>query len=183
MRSASARIGVQQPAPRRPCASPRRTVACCWLGRFVPDAAEAHIISILEQCGDDIAEDLKSGGSGRNLMAASWFAMLGQGIPRPGSLLRIYLHLGPRAYLRGYARPRRCPSIGVPRLGNGGLFCSRRRGEAALQKHASVNFFGRCNFRLQLLIRCTTLPPFPPTQRDRQEPDSRYPSRRDRRGE
>jgi hypothetical protein len=34
-------------------------------------------------------------------MAASWFEMLGQGIPLPRSLLRIYLHLGPRAYFAG----------------------------------------------------------------------------------
>jgi hypothetical protein len=51
-------------------------------------AALARIAEVIEQCGDDIAEDLKSGGSGRNLVAASWFEMLGHGIPNlPCSVL------------------------------------------------------------------------------------------------
>jgi hypothetical protein len=64
------------------------------------NAAEARIVAVLEQCGDDIAEDLEADAT---LMAASWFEMLGQEIPLPCSLLRIYLHLGPRAYLRGFS--------------------------------------------------------------------------------
>jgi hypothetical protein len=49
--------------------------------------------------------------------------------------------------------------------------------EVLLRARPTRQFFRR----LQLLIRCTTLPPFP--MKDRQEPDSRCPWSRDRRGE
>ena len=63
------------------------------------------------------------------------------------------------------------------------FFVMVRRVTGSSPSRLSFNIFGRCNCRLQLLIRCTMLRPFPPTQRDRQEPDSRSPWRRDRRGE
>jgi hypothetical protein len=63
------------------------------------NAAEARIVAVLEQCGDDIAEDLEADATlWRQAGLKCWdrkFPFL--------VLLRIYLHLGPRAYLRGFS--------------------------------------------------------------------------------